>query len=298
MKSIAKYGIILFAALSCLQGAAQQIEQISQYGFNDYVINPAVAGSKDFFEVKAMNRTQWSGMTDAPRTFTMSLSAPFRNPKVAMGGYLFVDNVGPTRRTGIQGSYAYHLTINENVRVGLSASMGVMQFAIDGTRITLATDGDPALWSELNSQVLFDAKFGAYLYSDTYYLGITLPQLLQNKIDLYNSGNTDLARLEDHYLLTAGYKYAVNEDITIEPSVLLKYISPVPMKIDATVRGIYREMIWAGVSWRNNDAWVAMLGYEWSEQVSIGYAFDFTTSNLQNYSNGTHELMIGLRFNQ
>jgi len=104
--------------------------------------------------------------------------------------------------------------------------------------------------------------------------------------------------LEDHYLLTAGYKYAVNEDLTIEPSVLIKYISPVPLKIDATVRGIYREMIWAGVSWRNNDAWVAMLGYEWNEQVSIGYAFDFTTSNLQNYSNGTHELMIGLRFNQ
>jgi type IX secretion system PorP/SprF family membrane protein len=277
---------------------AQQLPQISQYQFNDYVINPAFAGTDDYFEVKGMNRYQWTGLTDAPRTFTLSMTAPFKNPHVAMGGYLFVDNVGPTSRTGMHVSYAYHLNLSETLKLGMSASLGVMQFAIDGTRIELATEGDPALYSELNSQILFDAKFGTVLYSDDFYVGITLPQLLQNRVDLYDSADPSMSRLEDHYMFTAGYRYAINDDITLEPSVLVKYVSPTPLKIDGSLRAIYQDMIWVGGSWRNNDAWVAMVGYEWNEALSIGYAFDFTTSNLQNHSDGTHEIMLGFRFDQ
>ncbi len=277
---------------------AQQISQVSQYSMNDYIVNPAVAGSRDYFEAKMMNRNQWSGFTDAPRTFTLSLLAPFKNPKFAMGGYLFVDNVGPTRRTGLQVSYAYHLTINEKMKLGLSASVGLLQFTIDGSRIELASADDPALYNELNSQLVFDAKFGAYLYADNWYAGFTLPQLLQNQIELYETMDGDLNRLEDHYLVTGGYRFEVTDDIKLEPSVLVKYVYPAPIKIDASLKVIYKEMLWAGGSWRNNDAWVAMIGYEWNETLSLGYSFDFTTSNLKNYSNGTHEIVIGFRLNQ
>jgi type IX secretion system PorP/SprF family membrane protein len=288
--------VVIFILIAFLGSKAQQLPQISQYSFNNYVINPATAGVEDYFEVKSMNRYQWTGLTDAPRTFTIALTAPFKNPRVAMGGYLFVDNVGPTRRTGIQASYAYHLPLNENLKLSFSASMGVMQFAIDGSRITLATDGDPALFNTLNSKILFDAKFGAYLYSESFYLGFTLPQLLQNKVDLFNTTDPSLSRLEDHYLINAGYKWQLNEDFMLEPSALIKYVDPAPIKIDATLRVFYKTMVWAGGSWRNNDAWVAMAGYEWNEQVSLGYAFDFTTSNLKNYSDGTHEIVLGLKF--
>lgn len=295
-----KLNILLIVLAAGWMGSlqAQQLPQISQYQFNDYVINPAFAGTEDYFEVKGMNRYQWTGLTDAPRTFTLSLSAPFKNESMAMGGYLFVDNVGPTSRTGLHVSYAYHIQISESLRLGMSASLGIMQFAIDGTRIDLATEGDPALYSELNSQLLFDAKFGTVLYHEDFYVGITLPQLLQNRVDLYDTADPSMSRLEDHYMLTAGYRYAINEDITLEPSVLLKYVNPTPLKIDASLRAIYQDMIWLGGSWRNNDAWVAMAGYEWNESLSIGYAYDFTTSNLRNHSDGTHEIMLGFRLNQ
>jgi type IX secretion system PorP/SprF family membrane protein len=277
---------------------AQQLPQISQYQFNDYVINPAFAGVEDYFEIKGMNRYQWTGLTDSPRTFTLSLTAPFKDGKTAMGGYVFVDNVGPTSRTGLHLSYSYHLKLSETLKLGLSASLGILQFAIDGSRIELATEGDPALYSELNSQLLIDAKFGTVLYSEQFYIGITLPQLLQNHVDLYDSKDPSMNRLEDHYMVTAGYRYQVDENVTLEPSVLIKYVSPVPIKIDVSLRATYQDMLWVGGSWRSNDAWVAMAGYEWNEALSIGYAFDFTTSNLKNHSDGTHEIMLGFRFNQ
>lgn len=277
---------------------AQQLPQISQYMDNDYVINPASAGMDDYFEVNSMNRYQWTGIEDAPRTFTLSLKAPFRNPNVAMGGYLVVDNVGPTRRTGVQASYTYHFNLNEKLRLGLAASAGATQFSIDGTRITLATEGDPALWSQQMSGVYFDAKFGAMLHGEGFYVGLTLPQLMQNRVELYESVAKDIARLEDHYMLTGGYDFLVGSDFKITPSFLVKYVNPAPIKIDASCRVTYQNMVWIGGSFRNNDAWVAMAGYEWEEMVSIGYAYDFTTSNLRNYSGGTHEVVLGLRFNQ
>lgn len=276
---------------------AQQLPQISQYMLNDYVLNPAVAGTKPYFDVKFMSRQQWVGITDAPRTFTLSLAAPLKNEKMGVGGYVYTDNAGPTRRTGFQLSYSYILTLNESLKLSLAASGGIQQFAIDGSQISLTNNDDPALYGEMRSQLLFDAKFGAYLYHEDFYVGLTFPQLLQNQLDLFESNNA-ISRLEDHYFLTAGYHYDINETWSVEPSVFVKYTQPVPVKIDASARVFYKDMVWVGGSYRNNDAVVAMLGYEYQDAISIGYSYDFTTSNLQNYSSGTHEIMLGFKFNQ
>lgn len=217
---------------------------------------------------------------------------------MGVGGFLFVDNVGPTRRTGAQVSYSYHVNLTEELRLGLAASVGLTQFTIDGSRIKLAEADDPALYSELSSQLVVDGKFGAYLYHDKFYVGFTLPQLFQNKIDLYESENPGLNKLEDHYMLLAGYKFQLNDDFMIQPSVLVKYVQPTPVKIDATVRAHWKEMVYLGASWRNNDAIVAMIGYEWNKSLSIGYSYDFTTSNMKNYSDGTHEIGLGFKFGQ
>lgn len=289
--------ILLFGMIFIKDTHAQQLPQISQYMLNDYVLNPAVAGTKPYFDVKFMSRQQWVGITDAPRTFTLSLAAPLKNEKMGVGGYVYTDNAGPTRRTGFQLSYSYILTLNESLKLSLAASGGIQQFAIDGSQISLTNNDDPALYGEMRSQLLFDAKFGAYLYHEDFYVGLTFPQLLQNQLDLFESNNA-ISRLEDHYFLTAGYQYDINETWSVEPSVFVKYTQPVPVKIDASARVFYKDMVWVGGSYRNNDAVVAMLGYEYQDAISIGYSYDFTTSNLQNYSSGTHEIMLGFKFNQ
>lgn len=279
-------------------GTSQQLPQISMFMDNAYVMNPAFGGSKPYFEVRGMNRSQWTGITDAPRTFTLSLHGPLKNPHIGLGGHLFTDNVGPTRRTGIQLSYSWHFFLNEDMKLGLGLSAGALQFAIDGSKITLAEDGDPALFGEMRSQTTFDATFGALLYTDDYYVGFSLPQLLQNQVKLYESGDQATNRLEDHYFLMAGYKYQLSDDWAVEPSALVKYVNPAPIKWEISARAWYRNMVWAGASYRSNDAMVAMAGYEYSEVLSIAYSYDLTLSGLREHTTGTHEILIGFRFNQ
>lgn len=283
---------------STLSVTGQQLPQISLFPDNSYVLNPGIAGSNPWFEVKGMNRTQWTGITDAPRTFTLSVQGPLKNPHMGVGGYLFTDNAGPTRRTGIQLSYAWHVFLNDKVKLGLGLSGGVLQFAIDGSKIKLAQDGDPALLGQLQSQTVFDATFGAYLHSENWYVGFSLPQLLQNEISVFDSQKQELNKIEDHYYAMAGYKYAINDDLKVEPSVLLKYVNPVPLKWEANLRLWYKNMVWLGGSYRSADAVVAMAGYQFKESINLAYAYDITTSGLKNYSSGTHEILIGFRFNQ
>lgn len=296
--SVRHIAFVCFMLLLLQEVQAQQLPQISMFRENEYVLNPAIGGSLDHFQVRGMNRSQWAGITDAPRTFTLAMHGPLKNPHIGLGGHLFTDNVGPTRRTGIQLSYSWHFFLNEKMRLGLGLSAGMLQFAIDGSKITLAEEGDPALFSELRAQTVFDATFGAYLYTDDYYVGLTLPQLLQNQIRLYESVDQATNRLEDHYLLMAGYKYRFNDTWMVEPVVLLKYVSPVPLKWDLNLRAWYQEMAWAGVSYRSNDAMVVMAGYEYQQSISIAYAYDLTVSGLREHTTGTHEIILGFRFNQ
>ncbi len=289
---------VAIALMTSSSSVAQQLPQLSLFPENAYVLNPAIAGSNPWFEVKGMNRTQWTGITDAPRTFTLSLQGPLRNPHMGVGGYLFTDNAGPTRRTGIQLSYAYHVFLNDKVKLGLGLSGGVLQFAIDCSKIKLAQDGDPALLGQLQSQTVFDATFGAHLYGENWFVGFSLPQLLQNEISVFDSQNQELNKLEDHYYIMAGYKYAVNDDIKLEPSVLIKYVSPVPMKWEGNLRLWYKNMVWLGGSYRSADAVVVMAGYQFKETINLAYAYDITTSGFKNYSSGTHEILVGFRFNQ
>ncbi len=299
MKSVVRTCLVtLLALLATGQIDAQQVPQFSMFQDNLYVLNPAFGGRSPWFEVKGVNRTQWSGITDAPRTFALAMHGPLRNPNVGVGGYVFTDNVGPTRRTGIQLSGTYHFSINENVRLGLGLSGGALQFAIDGSKIRLAEEGDPALLNTLQSQLVFDASFGFSVYSDDWYIGFSMPQLLQNQIRLYDGVNQDVNRLEDHYFLMAGYQYTLNDDWMIEPALIVKYVQPVPLSWDLMTRCWFRNTVWAGVSYRHGDAVVAMAGYQWNNSLSIGYSYDLSVSGLRRHSTGTHEIVLGFRFDQ
>ena len=142
---------------------AQQLPQLTQYQFNDYVFNPAVAGSRQFFELRSGHRYQWVGIQDAPRTFTLSGTTPI-GKNMGVGGYIFTDIVGPTRRTGVQFSYAYHLKLTEDLKLSLALSGGLLQFLIDGSKITLHDQGDPTMDDQLRGELKPDATFAFYLY--------------------------------------------------------------------------------------------------------------------------------------
>lgn len=283
----------LIMAATAVQVSAQQLPQLTQYQFNDYVVNPAVAGSRPFFELRTAHRYQWVGIQDAPRTFTFSGSTPI-GEKMGVGGYIFTDIVGPTRRTGFQFSYAYHLKLTQDIKLSLALSAGMLQFLIDGSKIQFHDPGDPVMDDQLRGQLLPDAKFGFYLYGPKFWFGATAPQLLQNKVYFLDESSATLSRMEDHYYVMGGYRLPLGTDWRLEPSFLVKYTSPVPVKIDLTATIRYKDTFWIGGAYRTNDAYSAMVGYWLKKTFQFGYSYDIITSNLRNYSTGTHEVMLAI----
>jgi type IX secretion system PorP/SprF family membrane protein len=272
---------------------AQQLPQLTQYQFNDYVFNPAVAGSRPFFELRSAHRYQWVGIQDAPRTFMLSGSTPVAK-NMGVGGYLYTDHVGPTRRTGFQGSYAYHLRLTGDLKLSMAVAAGLTQFLVDGSKIQFNDPGDPALDDQLRGELEFDAQFGVLLYHPRYWVGVAIPQLLENQVAFMDQNTRALSTMEMHNYVTGGYRFQVGEDWKIEPSFMLKYVSPVPVKLDLTATVRYRDTFWIGGSYRTNDAYCAMLGYWHKRSFQFGYSYDIITSNLRNYSTGTHEVMLAV----
>jgi type IX secretion system PorP/SprF family membrane protein len=282
---------------SALVGWGQQLEQFTQYQFNQYAYNPAVAGSKPYWEVISNNRYQWVGITDAPRTYTISVNGPTRWDKVGGGGYIYTDIVGPTRRIGAQLGTSYQLDINEDIKLNFGLSFGLNQWLVDGSKIILKNNSDQVLSQGLQSAIVPDAKAGLYLYQDEkWYFGVSAPQLLQSKLIFFDYQNSTESRLEDHYMVNGGYQFEIGDDFKIEPSFMFKYVKPAPMKLDIAARVIYQDMLWLGGAFRTNDAFTAMLGYVHDDNLMLGYSYDFTTTDLKNYSFGTHEIMLGIKF--
>lgn len=285
---------ILLLLLPVLHGLkAQQLPQLSQYAFTDYLYNPAVAGSRPFFELRSVHRNQWVGITDAPRTFMLSANTPLAT-NMGIGGYLYTDIVGPTRRTGVQFSYAYHLRLTEELRLSLALSAGMVQWLVDGSKITFRDQGDPVLDDQLRGSLMPDAKFAFYLYHERFWFGASAPQLLRGKIYFYDDVSQSMSQLVGHYYVSGGYRFQLGDDWRLEPSFLVKYVDPVPPKVDLTATVHFRDKIWLGGTYRTNDAISVMLGYWHNKQFQIGYAYDITTTNLRNYNNGTHEVMLAV----
>lgn len=286
--------IVLFGVLSSVV-FGQQLPHYSQYMLNDYVINPAVAGARPYYEVRSSNRYQWVGITDAPRTYTLSINGPNKRNTMGFGGFLYTDNVGPTRRTGLQASYSYHVKLDKETKLSFGISAGIHQFMVDAHKINLRDEADNVLGQGVISVVIPDSKFGFFLYGKKYYVGGAIPQLFQNKLNLIGDPSS-LSRLEDHYFMTGAYQFKIDRDFSLIPSAIIKYAAPAPMQFDLTLRALVRNKFWVGASYRSLDAVSFMVGFRHNQKLMIGYAYDASTSNLRNYNTGSHEIVLGIRF--
>ena len=281
---------------------AQQLPLFSQYMLNDYFQNPAVAGSRNYFDAISANRLQWIGLTDAPRTYALSMHGPIRDKNMGVGGYLFTDVAGPTRRLGFSGSYAYHIKLTDKMKLSLSLSAGLVQFAVDATKLTLDNPNDYAFANGYLSKTVPDLGTSFYLYSPAkengsgnWWLGGYVPQVFPARLKLFNNPPAK-GILATHFYLTGGYKLSITDEFSAEPSLMVKFVNPSPAQIDLGARVLYKNKIWVGGTYRTSDAIAAMVGYTYKDNLTFGYAYDVTTSHLKKYSNGTHELIIGLRF--
>lgn len=277
-------------------GQAQQLPQFTQYMFNQYAYNPAYAGVQDNWEAVTNNRYQWVGITDAPRTFTLAANGPLKKDNLALGGYVYTDVVGPTRRLGFQTSFSYHLRLTQTIQLSFGLSLGFNQWILDADKITPYHNDDFYFSNGLLKSFDPDGKFGLYLYHDDWFVGASIEQIFHDRLSFLETQVGSESFLEDHYYFLAGYDFHLGDKWDIQPSTLLKLGPPAPFKLDLNLRITYNNMFWAGAGVRLRDAITYMAGFKYNDMLTIGYGFDVTTTDLKNYNSGTHELMLGISF--
>ena len=183
-------------------------------------------------------------------------------------------------------------------RTSLSGCFGVgfSRIGIDGSKLNYGdVTADPAVFSsgEINNTRM-DLSAGLYLYSADYFIGVSAQQIIPQKIDFSNNHiRPREGRTVPHIFGTAGYRFLINDDLNLIPSIMVKYVSPIPVQYEGNLKLQYHDLAWVGASYRHKDGFAAMLGLNVSNTFNVGYAYDYTTSSLNNYSKGTHELIVG-----
>jgi type IX secretion system PorP/SprF family membrane protein len=268
----------------------------TQYMFNEFVINPAVAGVEDHFQIRTNHRFQWVGLSDPPVTNSISIYGPHEKLPMGYGAYIYNDVTGPTSRTGFTGAYAYNISLTGDMRLSMGLYLSLLQYRVDGTQLNPKDVSDPTLLNMVSTSSMPDAGLGAYLYSEDFYVGLSLAQLLNNKLKIFDNGD-GLNRLKTHFNLVAGYHLPINADFTFEPSLMIKGTAPKEFAFDVSARVDWQKTLWGALSYRYHDAVAFMIGYSYQETLLFGYAYDIGISSLRKYNTGTHEIMIGYRFN-
>jgi len=312
-----KYTVFLFLSLLATAAVAQQKALYSQYMTNYFLLNPAVAGYGKNLNIKAGYRNQWVGFEDAPTTYYLSgeaalfqnrRSRPRRNqPFHGAGGYIYKDATGPTSRTGVLLSYAYHVPLTRTIYLSSGLFAGLQQYSFNASKIQLAdgsNDKDPVTSGGNETAFMPDLSVGTYLHAEEFYVGVSLFQVLGNKIFEFDNAAVP-SRLVRHLFISGGYNFDINRNITIAPSILLKYVEPAPLQADINVKGVYNfskrrksaydDKVWAGLSYRTQDALVVLGGLQFMEQYELSYSYDITVSPIRHYSSGSHEITLGYR---
>ena len=274
----------------------QQLPQFTQYMFNDFVINPAIAGTQNYYQIRTTHRFQWVGLADPPMTNSISFYGPSEDYDMGFGGYIYNDVTGPTSRTGLTGSYAYNIAVADQMRLSMGISFSMIQYRVDGTQLNPKDVSDPSILNMVSTSYMPDAGLGAYLYGDGFHVGLSVSQILNNKVNIFDH-KVDDNRLKPHFNLTGGYRYEINADWALEPSVIFKATAPKEVSFDITAKVDWQKMVWGAVSYRYHEVVAIIIGYSYQDTFIFGYAYDIGINSIRKYNTGTHELMIGYRFN-
>lgn len=307
---ITKYILGYALGLMSLSAIAQQQSQYSMYMMNNYTLNPAVGGTENYTDLKTSFRKQWVGFNGTPTNIYLSGHTAigktnYDDPDIrplahhGVGGYIFNDKTGPISILRAYGSYSYHLPLTNKLTASIGTFIGFQNVSLNTSELAFGEDQngtqDPTTVGNL-SKFLPDASIGTWLYHKNYYAGISFFQIFNNQVKLGSFKDIDVpTKLNHHYFATAGYRVPLNDNLTLVPSIVFKAVSPAPVQVDLNTKLKYKELAWVGASYRNKDAMVAMAGVTLKEHWDIAYAYDFTVSEMKNYSSGSHEIMIGYR---
>lgn len=265
---------------------AQQDPQYTQYMYNMNIINPAYAGSTGFTSIGLLGRTQWVGVDGAPQTATLSINGPVGN-NLGLGFSVIHDEIGPVKEDNVDVDFSYTLNLSDENKFAFGIKAGATFLNV---REFTTVDPDP-----LNAPVsLITPNFGVGLmyYNDHFYAGLSVPNFIESRYLDKENGISSTASEKAHIFLTSGYVFDLDENLKLKPSTMLKAAQGAPLSVDLSLNLLVQEKVELGLSVRLDDSISGMVGYNISQDLRVGYAYDHTISNYGVYNSGSHEIMI------
>jgi len=308
--------------------SAQQKPQYTQYVFNNFLLNPALSGIENYTDVKLGYRSQWTGLQGAPVTTFFTINTPIGSnfingdaselptaggeypgsrsylqnyeaaePHHGIGFTLVNDKAGPITSTNINATYAYHIGLTSTLNLALGVAAGVAHTSLNTSILTTTDPNDPAVDDASGGVWSPDLSVGVWAYSSNYYLGASVQQVLPEKLYADSRNTIYQNKTVPQIFFTAGYKFFISDDVSVMPSVMVKEINPVPFTFDVNAKISFRDVFWLGGSYRKDDSFGILAGFNINSTINVGYSYDMTTSALNTVSNGTHEIVLGILLN-
>ncbi|MBK0381918.1 type IX secretion system membrane protein PorP/SprF [Pedobacter sp. SD-b] len=320
---------ILFVLFGVLKSSlAQQKPQYTQYILNNFIINPAISGIENYIDVKAATRQQWAGLENAPQTSYLTAHMPLGNTNdwgsatsygmvgdnplgrsyksdyeaskshSGIGLIAVVDKTGPLSNNSFNLTYAYHIGLAPRLNLAVGVGAGISKVTLNTNDITLENPNDAAIANSGNiNRIKPDLNVGIWLYSAEFFFGASVQQILPQTLSFSDQSSYNQGKTVPHSFFTAGYRFWLSDDVTVIPSIMVKYVNPVPLGIDFNTKVAFRDKFWVGGAYRKDDSYSGMVGFNLGSLINVGYAYDFTQSALNTVSRGSHEIVIGLTLN-
>lgn len=280
---------------SMLTTSAQQRPIQSLYMFDPLLVNPAYAGNQVQLSATAIYRNQWVNLEGAPETFTATVHSGFKNSRVGLGVLVSKDVIGIHDDTGLYGIYSYKLPISKRRKSVLSFGIqgGFNTITSDFNKLTLKNPGDPNL-SGVSRQFNPNVGVGILYRDGSFFGGVSVPYMLDSKAVSSTDINTLLTQRRYYYVF-GGFTTKLSNNVKLIPSTLIRIQEQAPLTFDINALVVMYDAVGLGVSYRLGDAVVGLFELQINNNFHVGYAYDFTLSQLNQFSNGSHELMINYR---
>lgn len=267
---------------------AQQDAQFTQYMYNTININPAYAGSRGVMSIFALHRTQWVGLDGAPVTNTASINTPLNNSNLGLGISIINDKIGPTDENTISADLSYTIPASETFKLSFGIKATGNLFSLDASKLNPVIS-DPSI-RDYNNKFTPNIGAGIYLHSDKAYVGLSIPNFIES--NRYDDNEVAIFKEKINFYLITGYVFDLNYNVKFKPALLTKIVTGAPAQVDISGNFLFSDKFTVGVAYRWSAAVSAMVGFQVTDGLYLGYGYDLDTTNLANYNAGSHEVFL------
>ena len=288
MKKIINIALLAFVSLTA---SAQQDSQFTQYMYNTININPAYAGSRGAMSIFGLHRQQWVGLEGAPKTNAFSINTPIKNSKLGLGVSFINDELGVMKDNTISVDLSYTIDLDNRdnkLSFGIKGSGNLLD--VKYSDLDIYNPSDPYFSKDIQSQFNPNIGAGIYYHSQKAYVGLSVPNFLES--DRYDDNTYATMRTKMQYYLMGGYVFDLNPNLQFKPSVLIKAVNGAPLRADITANFLIQRKLTLGAAYRLDAAWSALAGFQITDGLMIGYAYDGDTTKLSHYDSGSHEIFL------